>query len=89
MRHVNVTGPAFQPTMQAVDNYERDLRDEVAKKMFGALVDEFQTSKSPELIAKTSFDYADEFMRERYERTCVKASMQSPSIPDHLGQLNL
>lgn len=75
------------------------LRDEVAKIAYTAMVQELGTNARglkgdvvhavAKTVAKVSFDFADAFMRERYERTCVKASMQSPSIPDHLGQLNL
>lgn len=74
MRHVSMKAQAFQPVMQEVSEEGEDLYTQVAGIMFGAIVNEFQTSKSPELTAKTSFDYADAFMRERYGRMCVKAA---------------
>lgn len=91
MQHVNVTGPAFQPTMQSVDNHERDLRDEVALAAFKEFLDGEQVMKDicngmpTETIAKAvaavSYDFVDAFMRERYERECVARAMMKVNIP--------
>lgn len=99
MRHVNVTGPAFQPTMRPEDNHERDLRDEVAKIAYTAMVQELGTNAEglegdvipvvAKTVAKVSFDFADAFMRERYERESIARAEMQANIPDHLGQLNL
>ena len=71
-----------------------ELRDSVAANMFSTIIahevyaihtaNETKLEQMKKGIAKISFDFAEAFMRERYERTCVKASMQSPSIPDRV-----
>ena len=99
MRHVNVTGPAFQPVMKAEEKVGEDLYTQVARycheqiirdtcmKDLGLCPD--LVERNSKIAAKISFDFADAFMRERYERTCVKASMQSPSIPDRVFKGNI
>lgn len=64
-----------------------ELRDEIAKIAFEqALIEvrERQMAANIDSVAKRTWDFVDAFMRERYERTCVKAAMQSPSIPVHV-----
>lgn len=99
MRHVNMSAPAFQPTMKAEEKEGEDLYTQVARycheqiirdsgmKDLGATPD--MVERYSKIAAKISFDFADAFMRERYERTCVKASMQSPSIPDRVFKGNI
>lgn len=76
------------------------LRDEVAKIAFEKLMSEttakdlaHKTPVMAEHIAKLhatlAWDFADAFMRERYERESIARSKMQANIPDHLGQLNL
>lgn len=95
--HVYITGPAFQPTMQAVDNHERDLIDEVAKIAFEKLLDGSQAQIRNDIsmgipveqiaaaTAKLSYDFVDAFMRERYERECVARTMVQPNFGKYPG----
>ena len=71
--HVNMSAPAFQPAMKAEEKVGEDL----------GLCPEL-VERNSKIAAKISFDFADAFMRERYERACVEASLQSPSIPDRI-----
>lgn len=92
--HVNMSAPAFQPAMKAEEKVGEDLYTQVARycheqiirdtgmKDLGLCTD--LVERNSKIAAKISFDFADAFMRERYERTCVKSSMQSPSIPDRV-----
>lgn len=90
MQHVNVTGPAFQPTMQSVDNHERNLRDEVAKIAFEEflvgpqVLSEICNGADVGTLSKTvaglSYDFADAFMRERYERDSVARATMKPNF---------
>jgi hypothetical protein len=73
-----VSPTALKMMGEARETNLTEMYDEVAKKMFGAIVEEFQTSKSPAEVATISFDYADAFMRERYERMSVIAAMSQP-----------
>lgn len=88
MRHVNVTGPAFQPTMQSADNHVRDLRDEVAKIALNQVlieVRERQHTPSMDFIAKRTWDFVDAFMRERYERESVARATMKPNFGTYQG----
>lgn len=77
-----------------------ELRDRVAlvafeQLMVGTTSQELasKTKVMSETIAKLNavlaFDFAEAFMRERYERECIARSGMKANIPDHLGQLNL
>ena len=60
------------------------LRDEVSVIAYTAMVQELGTNaghltddqilRASKTVAKVSHDFADDFMRERYERMCVKAT---------------
>lgn len=99
MRHVNVTGTAFQPVMKAEENVGEDLYTQVARYCHEQIIRDTGmrdlglcpdlVERNSKIAAKISFDFADAFMRERYERTCVKASLQSPSIPDRVLKGNI
>ena len=92
--HVNTNAQAFQPVMKAEEKVGEDLYTQVAKycheqiirdngmKDLGLCPD--LVKRNSKIAAKISFDFADAFMRERYERLSVMASMQSPSIPDRV-----
>lgn len=94
MRHVNMSAPAFQPVMKSEEKVGEDLYTQVAKYCHEQIVRDNGMKdlglcpdlvrRNSEIAAKISFDFADAFMRERYERTCIKAAMQSPSIPDRV-----
>lgn len=91
--HVNMNGPAFKPTMQSTDNRERDLRDEVAKIVFSnmasdeaigtAIAHDLDMKALAEQISRVSFNFADAFMRERYERDSIARSEMKANIPNN------
>lgn len=76
-----------------------ELRDSVAANMFNTIIahevytihtaNETKLEQMKKGIAKISFDFAEAFMRERYERECIARSEMEANIPDNLGQLNL
>lgn len=94
MRHVNFTGTAFQPVMKAEEKVGEDLYTQVARYCHEQIIRDNGmkdlglhpdlVERNSKIAAKISFDFADAFMRERYERTCIKASLQSPTIPDRV-----
>ena len=93
--HVNTAGSSFQPVMKAEEKVGEDLYTQVAKYCHEQIIRDnglkdiahFPAGAlegMQKMSAKISFDFADAFMRERYERLSVTASMQSPSIPDRV-----
>ena len=92
--NLNTAGSSFQPVMKAEEKAGKDLYTQVAKycheqiirdagmKDIGLCTD--LVERNSKIAAKISFDFADAFMRELYERLSVTASMQSPSISDRV-----
>lgn len=92
--HLNTADSSFQPVMKSEEKVGEDLYTQVAKYCHEQIVRDNGmkdlglcpdlVKRNSEIAAKVSFDFADAFMRERYERLSVTASMQSPSIPDRV-----
>lgn len=72
------------------------LRDEVAKIAYTAIVQELGTNatglnsdevvgRDAKMTAKISFDFAEAFMRERYERESVARAMTQPNFGKYPG----
>ena len=69
-----------------------ELHDKVALITFNQILGEIrerQLDPDVDFVAKRTWDFADAFMRERYERECVARSEMKADIPDRLGQLDL
>ena len=91
--HVNIHAPASMKSEKEKEIGE-DLYTQVAKYcheriirdngMKGSVLQPDLVERNAKIAAKISFDFADAFMRERYERLSVTASMQSPTIPDRV-----
>ena len=92
--HLNTAGSSFQPVMKSEEKVGEDLYTQVAKYCHEQIVRDNGmkdlglcpdlVKRNSEIAAKISFDFADAFMRERYERLSVTASMQSPTITDRV-----
>ena len=82
----------FTPVV-GIDSVQ-SLRDEVAKIAYTAMVQELGTNARgltgdvvhavAKTVAKVSFDFADAFMRERYERDSIARSNMQANI-NHNG----
>lgn len=96
--HVNISATTFQPVMKAEENVGEDLYTQVARYCHEQIIRDTGmkdlglcpdlVERNSKIAAKISFDFADAFMRERYERECIARSGMKANIPDHLGQLN-
>lgn len=97
--HLNTAGSSFQPVMKAEEKLGEDLYTQVARycheqiirdngmKDLGLCPD--LVERNSKIAAKISFDFADAFMRERYERLSVGESIKAASITDHFHTGNL
>lgn len=68
----------------------RNLRDEVAKIAYAEIVADMSRSSfiadkdAPAVAAKSAFDFAEAFMRQRYERDSALRAMQQARITTSL-----
>ncbi|AWN08617.1 hypothetical protein HOT32_gp34 [Erwinia phage Faunus] len=95
-----VSSQALQMMAENKDINLEELRDKVALVAFNALLTDaakHYDSSVPikEIVARAVWDFADEFMRERYERECVlrvnlqpNQSTRPGDIPPDLDLLN-
>lgn len=89
-----MNAPIMHKIVPAGDNPIGDLRDQVALEIFKKLVDTGSVAacvnnNEPVVllakdVAKVSFEFAEAFMRERYERDSVMRAMAQPIL--HNGQ---
>lgn len=87
MQHKLVSHEELKIMQEDLEINHTKLRDEVAKIAFESIIE--TTKIDPEFVARISFDFAEAFMRERYERDSILRQGLKANIPDHLGQLNL
>ena len=96
--HVNIHAPAFQKaeekelgedlyTQVAKYCHEQIIRDNGMKDI-GHIPPEC-LNDIQKLAAVVSFDFADAFMRERYERLSVMASMKEANIPNRFDKVDI
>ena len=82
MNHPNFTNDfILQPVVATGET--QTLRDDIAKMVYGQLVKDLREvpKLSPDILdgiavgmSKIAFEFADKFLRERYESQCIKAT---------------